>query len=99
VTPGLIAGQLQVLAQAHSLNPSPVAFGADGAPLTAPLESVRSTPSVVFRFRRAVGGRAGERGIGEARQRRNPALVPISSGVSSIHSAVAWVDGYGTVVL
>ena len=27
-----------------------------------------------------------------------PALVPISSGVSSIHSAVAWVDGYGTVV-
>src|SRR5437764_14327949 len=29
----------------------------------------------------------------------NPAFVPMISGVSSIHSAVAWVELYGTVVV
>ena len=77
-------------AHAQSSNPSAVEFGADGAPITLPFESVRSSSSEAFRPAEApftvADVNAGFVRFGSAAK---PASVPISSGVSSIHSAVA----------
>ena len=84
------SAQLQLVAQVQASNPSAVAFGAEGVPITLPFESVRSSSSEVLSpagwpFVVAEPNAGFER-FGSAAK---PALVPISSGVSSIHSAVA----------
>ena len=77
-----------------SSNPLRAEFGADGTPITLPLESVRSISSAVDSLTAAPLTvpelNAGLVRLGSAAK---PALVPISSGVSSIHSAVACVEG------
>ena len=79
-------------AHAQASNPSALEFGAEGAPITLPFESVRSISSDALRPAGApltvAELNAGLVRLGSA---ANPALVPISSGVSSIHSAVAKV--------
>src|SRR5205807_5281567 len=83
----------QALAQVHAEKPSCVALGADGAPMTLPLESMRSICSGVCRFALAplvlADVKAGLVRFGSATK---PAFAPSSSGVSSIHSAVACVE-------
>src|SRR3954451_18884158 len=90
----------QLLAQVQAEKPSCVAFGADGAPMTLPFESMRSICSAVTRLALApfvlAEVNAGLLRFGSAAK---PALVPSSSGVSSIHSAVACVELYGMVCL
>src|SRR3954453_11581233 len=92
-----VLGQ-QLLAHVQALKPSCVEFGADGAPITFPPESMSCICSDVCRFAFApltlALPNAGLLRLGSAAK---PASVPISSGVSSIHSAEPCVEGYGTV--
>ena len=87
------SAQLQLDAQVQASNPSAVAFGAEGAPITLPFESIRSSSSEDLRLAGwplvVAEPNAGFERFGSAAK---PAFVPISSGVSSIHSAVAWVE-------
>jgi hypothetical protein len=89
----LLVGAVQVPAQVQALNPSVSGSGADGAPITLAFESTRSSSSDAFRFAGApfvvARSNAGVDRFGSAAK---PALVPIRSGVSSIHSAVACVE-------
>src|SRR5258708_40291414 len=90
---------MQVVAHVQAPNPSASESGADGAPITLPFESIRSICSEDVSLTAAplVVPRS-KFGFDRFGSDAKPALVPISSGVSSIHSAVAWVDGYGSVV-
>ena len=78
----------------HALKPSRVAFGADGVPITLLLESTSSISSDELRFAGApfVVACVNE-GFVRLGSAAKPASVPISSGVSSIHSAVRCVEG------
>ena len=84
----------------QALKPSAVAFGSDGVPITLPFESVSSIFSLATRPAGwpfvVAAVKAGSVSLGSAEK---PAFVPIRSGVSSIHSAVACVELYGTVVV
>src|SRR5205814_6393175 len=93
-------GTPQVVAQAQTPKPSRSASGADGAPMTWLLLSISwissddlrpagaplTVPESNAMFDRFGSG-------------ARPTVVPISSGASSIHCAVACVDVYGTVVV
>lgn len=86
-------GAAHVVAHVQALNPSASGSGAEGVPITLPLESVSSISSDGFRL----AGRpftVAPSNIGEVRFGREarPGLVPRISGVSSIHSAVACVE-------
>ena len=75
-------------------------FGADGVPITLPLESISWISSVAFRLAFAPFVVPLVNGVfvrlGNAARPAPP--VPNTSGVSSIHSAVACVELYGAVV-
>src|SRR5262249_38803635 len=89
----------QLVAHVQALKPSCVAFGADGEPMTLLFASISCICSELTRPAFApfvvADVNAGSVRFGSAAK---PASVPSRSGVSSIHSAVRWVDGYGTVV-
>ena len=83
----------QLVAHVQASNPLCAALGPDTEPITLPLESVRSSASEAERLAEApltvpLVNAGSDRFGSDA----NPASVPISSGVSSIHSAVACVD-------
>ena len=88
------------MAQAQASNPLPAALGAEGVPITLLFESMSCICSEVVSLTAAPlivpELNAGLVRLGSAAK---PASVPISSGVSSIHSALACVEGYGTVVV
>jgi hypothetical protein len=94
----LLLGAEHEVAQVHALKPSASGSGADGVPITWLLESIRSISSDVLRFADApltvALSKTGEVRSGSAAK---PAFVPRMRGVSSIHSAVAWVELYGMV--
>ena len=78
----------------QALKPSASGSGADGAPITLSLESISWISSEESRFAgcplTVAFSNTGEVRFGSDAK---PASVPMSSGVSSIHSAVRWVDG------
>jgi hypothetical protein len=78
------------------LKPSESESGADGVPITFPFESISWISSNCWRFAgcpfTVALSNAGDVSFGSA---ANPAPVPIRSGVSSIHSAVACEELYG----
>src|SRR6185312_12356990 len=81
----------QLVAQVQALKPSRVEFGADGVPITEPFESISWIASDDWRLAFAPFTvplvKLGFDRFGSAARPTPP--VPISVGVSSIHSAVA----------
>jgi ABC-type Na+ transport system ATPase subunit NatA len=83
----------QLVAQVQASKPLCAALGPDTEPITLPLESVRSSASEAERLAEApLTVPLVNAGLDRFGSDANPASVPISSGVSSIHSAVACVD-------
>ena len=78
-----------MVAHAHSLKPLWSGSGADGVPITWLLELMSwiSSDGVRFAFAPLTVALL-KRGLVRLGSAEKPALVPISSGVSSIHSAV-----------
>src|SRR3954449_923983 len=90
ITTQLPQGAAQLVAHVQALNPSACASGPDGVPITLPLEAVRTISSDAFSPAAAALVLArSNRGLVRFGNEARPAPVPMSSGVSSIHSAVA----------
>jgi hypothetical protein len=90
----------QEFAQAQSVNAVAEPSGADGVPITAPDWSISCTSSPGLRFAGAPLRVAplNRVSVSCGREVSPTPFAPKPIGVSSIHSAVDWVDEYGTVV-
>src|ERR1700693_4775385 len=93
-------GVAQTRVQVQALKPSRSGSGAEGTPITLPLESIRSMAWAALRWAGLPLTEARSNAGEESRGRDgDPAFAPRISGVSSIHSALSWVEVYETRML